>query len=151
MKVLTCLIPAIAVVSRTQLNLTIDSMGRWRMPIATRDAVHTLAYLYLEVNHGFSRFPVHGNDLRQDHSTSQLFTIQSEHGPESHRMALVSGSIGAAFNSAFSRMFHNYIIAPTARESSTLVLNPEIPEQFARRWFYVNTSSPIFPQVMASV
>jgi hypothetical protein len=174
MKIPTFFVPAFAVVSgTTQLNLTMDSMGRWSLPISARlrsssAEVNGSVFLDIDGLHDFyfdpdpSDTPVNveiaDSLIFDDTLPGRVFTLSGNFSiPNVSDLGLWNAreaSIGVGFGSAFSQGFERFIITPSGNgESGLLVLDPATPEQYAYegQWFYVNSLRDHFTGIEASV
>jgi hypothetical protein len=155
------------------LNLTIDNVGRWKIPISARlvDSRHEVnARVILEIScdHDFYYFPpgsgdpviVHTADaLIIDDNTTERAVIPTGNfsipdGAGARFSDIMSASMGVGFRSAFAQRFERIIITPNGDGASgLLVLDPSTPEQYAYegQWFYVNSLHEQYPKIEAVV
>ena len=174
MKKLTYLLYTIALVSATQLNVTLDSLGWWRLPISARlvssgHEVNACVSLDINGNRDFVFEPYQGDNsvpplvlvdslIIDDHFSNRIviptghFSIPVFSDPGLWNT--VEASVGAAFDTSFARRIERFILTPCGDGSlGLLVLNTPTPEIYAfeGRWFYVNSLNNLGPEIEASV
>ena len=174
MTILTFFVPAFAVVSGTQLNLTMDSIGRWTMPISARlrsSGAEINGSVFLDID-GLVDFDFDPDQsdvpVSVDIADSFILDDPSLHG----RTFTLSGnfsipnvsdpglwntmhaSLDVGYQSAFARGLQQIIITPTGNgQSGLFLLDPSSPDQYAYegQWFHVNCFRENFTDIEASV